>query len=322
MRLKNRLGQVVDAVRSTEPHHGRSGVRPGCADHGLRVGLYLTTARANTSGLRSIPMTRRSSKLIRYARPGGRSAACTIPPDFLNEGRYILGVNASAYRVRRYFQEEQALSSPWTRRMRRLAMAGAAPGPGAPAPGLADRGNMIDKTSIKHLLGELPSRQRYTGKCARMASRSTAASSLRRAAKRLPEWRSAVQSSLQAGTPPQLGIAPKKVLLFVTLHYWIEHAVLMGMALAGLGQDVSLAYLPYPNWRKALNRFDLRRHNAYSQSVLSQAQPYLNAASWLMPLLPKACPHPRRLSPESCPGAMCSTRCRSKMSTCRARCTA
>jgi len=44
---------------------------------------------------------------------------------------------------------------------------------------------------------------------------------------------------------------------------------------------VSLAYLPYPNWRKALNRFDLRRHNAYSQSVLTLAQPYLNAASWL-----------------------------------------
>ncbi len=140
---------------------------------------------------------------------------------------------------------------------------------------------MIDKTSIKQLLGELPFTAEIYWQMRQNGKPLNRSFSLRRAAKRLPEWRAAVQSSLQAGTPPQLQIAPKKVLIFVTLHYWIEHAVLMGMALAGLGQDVSLAYLPYPNWRKALNRFDLRRHNAYSQSVLTQAQPYLNAASWL-----------------------------------------
>jgi lipopolysaccharide transport system ATP-binding protein len=28
----------------------------------------------------------------------------------LNEGRYVLGLNASAFRVRRYFQDEQALA--------------------------------------------------------------------------------------------------------------------------------------------------------------------------------------------------------------------
>jgi lipopolysaccharide transport system ATP-binding protein len=33
-----------------------------------------------------------------------------IPPDFLNGGRYTLGVNASSYRVRRYFMDEQALT--------------------------------------------------------------------------------------------------------------------------------------------------------------------------------------------------------------------
>jgi lipopolysaccharide transport system ATP-binding protein len=44
-------------------------------------------------------------------RQAGRSISrCTIPPDTFNEGRYILGLNASSYRVRRYFQEEQALS--------------------------------------------------------------------------------------------------------------------------------------------------------------------------------------------------------------------
>ena len=33
-----------------------------------------------------------------------------IPADLLNEGRYVLGVNASSFRVRRYFQDEHALS--------------------------------------------------------------------------------------------------------------------------------------------------------------------------------------------------------------------
>ena len=33
-----------------------------------------------------------------------------MPADFLNEGRYVLGMNASSYRIRRYFQDEQALT--------------------------------------------------------------------------------------------------------------------------------------------------------------------------------------------------------------------
>jgi lipopolysaccharide transport system ATP-binding protein len=35
---------------------------------------------------------------------------CTLPADLLNEGRFVLGVNASSYRIRRYFQDEQALT--------------------------------------------------------------------------------------------------------------------------------------------------------------------------------------------------------------------
>ena len=35
---------------------------------------------------------------------------CIIPADFLNEGRYAVGINASSFRVRRYFHDEQALN--------------------------------------------------------------------------------------------------------------------------------------------------------------------------------------------------------------------
>jgi lipopolysaccharide transport system ATP-binding protein len=44
-------------------------------------------------------------------RPVGHFISrCHIPADFLNEGRYVLGVNASSYRIKRYFQDEQALT--------------------------------------------------------------------------------------------------------------------------------------------------------------------------------------------------------------------
>jgi lipopolysaccharide transport system ATP-binding protein len=43
-------------------------------------------------------------------RPAGRYISRgVIPPNLLNEGRYLLGVNASSFRVKRYFQDEQAL---------------------------------------------------------------------------------------------------------------------------------------------------------------------------------------------------------------------
>jgi hypothetical protein len=157
---------------------------------------------------------------------------------------------------------------------------------------MADRGEMTDKASLKRLLGELPFTAELYWQMRQNGKPLNRSFSLRRAAKRLPDWRTAVQSSQQSYAFRHLEIAPKKVLIFVTLHYWIEHAVLMGMALAGLGQEVTLAYLPYPNWRKALNRFDLRRHNAYSQSVLSQAQPYLRTTSWLNAPAAKSLPPP------------------------------
>jgi lipopolysaccharide transport system ATP-binding protein len=41
--------------------------------------------------------------------PGHYLSRCTVPEDLLNEGRYSLGFNASAYRVKRFFQDENAL---------------------------------------------------------------------------------------------------------------------------------------------------------------------------------------------------------------------
>jgi hypothetical protein len=61
----------------------------------------------------------------------------------------------------------------------------------------------------------------------------------------------------------------KKLLLFATLHYWIEQAAIVGLALRGLGHEVTIAYLPYHDWRKDINKFDLRRQDLYTRRVLT-----------------------------------------------------
>ena len=73
----------------------------------------------------------------------------------------------------------------------------------------------------------------------------------------------------------------KKLLLFATLHYWIEQAAMVGLALRGLGHNVTVAYLPYGDWRKDVNSFDLRRQDLYTQRVLKPLTGLVNTASLL-----------------------------------------
>jgi len=71
----------------------------------------------------------------------------------------------------------------------------------------------------------------------------------------------------------------KKLLLFATLHYWIEQAAIIGLALRGLGHDVTIAYLPYHDWRKDINKFDLRRQDLYTRRVLTPLKGLVNTAA-------------------------------------------
>jgi len=110
IRLKNRLGQIVETIRSTEPVSVEVEYVLDAPITGLRVGLYLTTARGEYvwTSFDTDDQGQFEDHPLRQA--GHYISRCTIPADYLNEGRYILAVNASSYRVRRYFQEEQALS--------------------------------------------------------------------------------------------------------------------------------------------------------------------------------------------------------------------
>lgn len=90
----------------------------------------------------------------------------------------------------------------------------------------------------------------------------------------LPEW------VRQAEASPLREQAGKKVLVFATLHYWITHATLLSLALAGLGHEVTLAYLPFSTWKRAAPRFDMRRREAYARSVLKPARALIDVQSF------------------------------------------
>jgi homopolymeric O-antigen transport system ATP-binding protein len=109
LRVLDHNQRVMDMVRSTEPVTVEIQYALDAPITGLRVGVYLITTRGEhvfTSFDTDNP-----DLYEKYStRPAGRYISrFTIPADILNEGRYVLGMNASAYRVKRYFMDEQAL---------------------------------------------------------------------------------------------------------------------------------------------------------------------------------------------------------------------
>ncbi|MFN2304413.1 MAG: hypothetical protein ACK2TV_11855, partial [Anaerolineales bacterium] len=76
-------------------------------------------------------------------------------------------------------------------------------------------------------------------------------------------------------------IPGKKVLVFASLHYWIEFSMFLSVALAGQGHRVTFAFLPYASWDQPIQRFDLRRQNLYARQVLRPASSLLNVQSLL-----------------------------------------
>jgi lipopolysaccharide transport system ATP-binding protein len=110
VRVQNPTGTVVDTVRSTEPTTIELEYELDEAIKGLRVGIYLQTMRGEL-----IFTTFDTDEPDLYEKYGERPAGsyrsrCTVPADTLNDGRYLIGVNASSFRVKRYFQDERALA--------------------------------------------------------------------------------------------------------------------------------------------------------------------------------------------------------------------
>ena len=74
-----------------------------------------TSIAGCSSSAGSIGRTFDTDKTESFERHSHRTAGkyvsrCTFPPDLLNEGRFVLGVNASSFRIKSYFTDELALS--------------------------------------------------------------------------------------------------------------------------------------------------------------------------------------------------------------------
>jgi lipopolysaccharide transport system ATP-binding protein len=110
LRVRDPRGKVADTVQSREPLELEIEYELDKAIAGLRVGVYLSTIRGEV--VFTSFDTDNPELFDRYAtRPAGRyHSRAKIPANWLNEGQYILGINASAYRVRRFFQDERALA--------------------------------------------------------------------------------------------------------------------------------------------------------------------------------------------------------------------
>ena len=110
LRLKDKNDKVVDTVRSTEPVTFELEYQLDTPITGLRVGMYLSTMRGEYVFTAFDTDDEAQFEQFGARKAGHYISRCSLPADFLNEGRYSLGVNASSFGVRRYFMDENALS--------------------------------------------------------------------------------------------------------------------------------------------------------------------------------------------------------------------
>ena len=110
LRVSDNDQRRYDRVRSTNPITIEVEYAIDAPIKGLRVGVYMQTTRGEF--VFTSFDTDNAQQFENYSvRPEGHYISkCTLPPDFLNEGQYVLGINASSYRVKRYFQDENALA--------------------------------------------------------------------------------------------------------------------------------------------------------------------------------------------------------------------
>jgi lipopolysaccharide transport system ATP-binding protein len=110
MRVRDPKGRVIDTFRSVEPLTVEVEYTLDAPITGLRVGIYLLTMRGEY-----VFTSFDTDQAEQYERFGVRPAGhflsrCVVPANYLNEGRYVLAMNASAFRIKRYFQDEHALA--------------------------------------------------------------------------------------------------------------------------------------------------------------------------------------------------------------------
>jgi hypothetical protein len=128
---------------------------------------------------------------------------------------------------------------------------------------------IASKDSVKNLIGQIPYAAELYWLVRQNGKPIQSRFSLKRLQETMPDLVADVQTLRTANATTN--VEGKKVFLFATMHFWIEHAALMGLALSAMGNNVNLGFLPYGDWRASINKFDLKRQNYYAKKVLSLA---------------------------------------------------
>jgi hypothetical protein len=98
--------------------------------------------------------------------------------------------------------------------------------------------------------------------------------------KNLRNWLANKDAYLTEELEIEPAVDQKDVLLFSFAPYWISQTTVTGLALAGLGHQVSLGFLPFTRWQKREKDFDLRRQNLYIKETLKPVSALLNVFSF------------------------------------------
>jgi lipopolysaccharide transport system ATP-binding protein len=110
LRVLNNQGEIAERVFAKEDFNVDFTYELDEDIQGLRAGIYLFTARGEpvfTSFDTDDPQ-RYDQMTVRKA--GRHTSRCQIPAYYLNEGTFVLGVNASVFQVQSYFTDAYALT--------------------------------------------------------------------------------------------------------------------------------------------------------------------------------------------------------------------
>jgi lipopolysaccharide transport system ATP-binding protein len=110
IRIIDKKGNTLDTVRSTDPFFVEFEYSISKTVKGLRVGIYLITSHGEFVFTSFDTDDQMKFEKFAVRDKGSYISRVKIPANVLNGGRYVLGVNASSYRIKTYFHDEQAMA--------------------------------------------------------------------------------------------------------------------------------------------------------------------------------------------------------------------
>jgi hypothetical protein len=135
--------------------------------------------------------------------------------------------------------------------------------------------NMLNKTSLRNFIGELPLAAELDYALRQKNRARKDHYNLARLAKSLPQAVAQAKPFIEKAKPG------KNILFFATLHYWIEQAAHISLTLAGLGHKVTLMTLPYSEWHKEMDKLTQKQRVLHTRDSLSSLSSLVHHVSFL-----------------------------------------